>query len=48
MYLAIEIGGTNLQLAGGDAAGSPLEVVERRDVDPVQGAKGIRNQIAQV
>lgn len=48
MYLAIEIGGTKLQLAVGDAAGSPLEVVERRDVDPVQGAKGIRNQIAQV
>ena len=48
MYLAIEIGGTKLQLAVGDAAGSPLEVVERRDVDPAQGAEGIRNQIAQV
>ncbi len=48
MYLAIEIGGTKLQLAVGDAAGSPLEVLERRDVDPAEGAEGIRNQIAQV
>jgi glucokinase len=48
MYMAIEIGGTKLQLAVGDAAGSPLEVLERRDVDPSQGAAGIRNQIAQV
>ncbi len=47
MYMAIEIGGTKLQLAVGDAAGSPLKVLERRAVDPSQGAAGIRNQIAQ-
>lgn len=48
MYLAIEIGGTKLQLGIGTAQGGPLEELRRLDVDPQQGAEGIRQQIRQV
>lgn len=45
MYLGIEIGGTKLQLGVGTGDGSPLELLERFDVDPAQGARGILLQI---
>jgi glucokinase len=48
MYLAIEIGGTKLQLCVGPATGGPLAVLERIAVDPDRGADGIRDQIARV
>ena len=48
MYLAIEIGGTKLQLAVGAAHGEALAELVRLDVDPDQGAEGIRKQIEQV
>jgi glucokinase len=48
MYLAIEIGGTKLQLAVGTGQGGPLVELRRLDVDPGQGAEGIRRQIQQV
>lgn len=45
MYLGIEIGGTKLQLAVGDGAGSePVELV-RCAVDIAEGARGILAQI---
>lgn len=45
-HIAIEIGGTKLQLVAGDASG---RIVDRRrlDVDKSRGGAGIRNQIAQ-
>jgi glucokinase len=43
-HLAIEIGGTKLQLALGDASGAIHERV-RADVDRSQGANGIRSRI---
>ncbi len=46
MYLAIEIGGTKLQLAVGTGRGGPLTHLCRADVDRSQGAEGIRRQIA--
>ncbi|MEX1042227.1 MAG: ROK family protein [Pirellulaceae bacterium] len=46
--LAIEIGGTKLQLAIGREEGPPLVVVERRDINPEAGAAGILEQIEQV
>jgi glucokinase len=46
MYLAIEIGGTKLQLAVGAAQGPPLVDLCRFPVDRSQGAEGIRRQIA--
>lgn len=48
MYLAIEIGGTKLQLGIGAAKGGRLAEVRRLDVDPQQGAEGIRRSIQQV
>ena len=48
MYLAIEIGGTKLQLCVGPATAGPLAVLERLAVDPDRGAEGIREQIARV
>ena len=48
MYLAIEIGGTKLQLGVGAAKGGRLAEVRRLDVDPQQGAEGIRRSIQQV
>ncbi|MCS7305682.1 MAG: ROK family protein [Thermoguttaceae bacterium] len=48
MYLAIEIGGTKLQLAVGTGQGPPLVELRRFTVDRSQGAEGIRRQIAEV
>jgi glucokinase len=48
MYLGIEIGGTKLQLGLGAGDGSPLLALERRDVDPSEGARGILRQITEV
>ena len=45
MFLGIEIGGTKLQLAVGAGDGSALIALERADVDPQFGAKGILAQI---
>jgi glucokinase len=47
MFLAIEIGGTKLQLAVGSGDGRPLAALKRIDVDPRNGAEGIRRQIEQ-
>lgn len=47
MYLAIEIGGTKLQLAVGAGQGPPLVELQRFSVDRSQGAEGIRRQIAE-
>jgi glucokinase len=44
MFLGIEIGGTKLQLALGDAAATILEK-RKLTVDPALGAEGIRRQI---
>lgn len=46
MYLAVEIGGTKLQLAVGTGRGGPLVDLCRTDVDRAQGAAGIRRQLA--
>ena len=46
MILAVEIGGTKLQLALGDAAGR-IHERKRLTVDPARGATGIREQITQ-
>lgn len=48
LYLGIEIGGTKLQLGVGTGSGGPLEALERCEVDPLRGAEGIREQIAQI
>lgn len=48
MYLAIEIGGTKLQLAVGTGQGPPLVELERLPVDRSKGAEGIRRQIAEL
>lgn len=45
MYLGIEIGGTKLQLAVGAGDGSPLVALERAEVDPLLGARGILAQM---
>jgi glucokinase len=45
MFLGIEIGGTKLQLGVGAADGGPLAAIERVDVCPADGAKGILRQI---
>ena len=45
MYLGIEIGGTKLQLAVGNADGSPPVVLKRTNVDPARGAAGILEEI---
>lgn len=46
MILGIEIGGTKLQLAAGDAKGR-IQERRRLHVDPAGGAEGIRGQIEQ-
>src|SRR2546421_722157 len=38
MYLAIEIGGTKLQLAAGQGGGAPLAELRRFDVEATAGA----------
>jgi glucokinase len=45
MYLGIEIGGTKLQLGVGGGDGGPLAALERLDVDPARGARGILRQV---
>lgn len=47
VYLGIEIGGTKLQLGVGSGDGT-LVAIERLDIDPAQGASGIRQQIAEL
>ncbi len=44
LLLAVEIGGTKLQLVTGNQAGEHLDVT-RLDVDPARGADGIRQQL---
>ncbi len=46
MFLAIEIGGTKLQMALGQGNGR-IDALWREKVDPSQGGEGIRRQIAQ-
>ncbi|MHB8899928.1 MAG: ROK family protein [Thermoguttaceae bacterium] len=46
MLLAVEIGGTKLQLAVGPGGGEPLTELRRLDVDPADGAEGVLRQIA--
>ena len=48
MFLGIEIGGTKLQLGVGDAESGQLAVLRRADVQPAEGAEGIRRQIEQI
>lgn len=48
MYLGIEIGGTKLQLGVGPGDSATLAEIHRLDVDPAQGAAGIRHQIVAV
>jgi len=45
MYLGIEIGGTKLQLGVGRGGAASLVELRRFDVEPAQGAAGIREQI---
>ncbi|MCO6456378.1 MAG: ROK family protein [Pirellulaceae bacterium] len=45
MFLGIEIGGTKLQLAVGDAPGGALRDIRRLTVDPACGAEGILRQL---
>lgn len=46
MFLGIEIGGTKLQLGVGQGNSAALVEMRRFEVDPAQGAAGIRDQIA--
>ncbi len=48
MFLGIEVGGTKLQLGVGRGDGTPLESLDRLEVDARQGAAGIRRQIENV
>ena len=48
MLLGIEIGGTKLQLGVGAGTGTPLVELERRDVQPQEGAEPIRRQIVEL
>jgi glucokinase len=48
MFLGIEIGGTKLLLGVGDAEGGRLAALHRADVQPADGAEGIRRQIEQI
>lgn len=48
MYLGIEIGGTKLQVAVGSGTRAELLALRRTDVDPTQGAAGIRRQVEQL
>ncbi len=45
MYLGIEIGGTKLQVAVGSGSRAELVALRRTDVNPAEGAAGIRRQI---
>lgn len=45
MFLAIEIGGTKLQMAVGSGDGGPLAACVRADVEPEKGAEDIRRQV---
>jgi glucokinase len=45
MYLAVEIGGTKLQLAIGAGDGSPFVVLKRTEIRSEEGAIAIRRQI---
>jgi len=45
MFLGIEIGGTKLQLGVGAGDGASLIAIERAEVDPLLGAKGILARI---
>jgi len=47
MLLAIEIGGSKLQLGVGSGRGGPLAAMQRVDVDPGRGADGVLRQIEQ-
>lgn len=47
MFLGIEIGGTKLQLGVGSGDSVTLAEMRRFDVNPANGAAGIRDQIAQ-
>jgi glucokinase len=46
LLLAVEIGGTKLQLVTGTSAGEVIDVT-RLDVDPGQGAEGIQQRLSQ-
>lgn len=48
MFLGIEIGGTKLQVGVGRGDGSPLAELARFDVDREQGARGIRERLAEI
>ena len=48
MFLGIEIGGTKLQLGVGHGDGRPMVALQRWEVEPQQGADGIRRQIEQL
>lgn len=48
MFLGIEIGGTKLQLGVGDAESGSLAALERANVQPADGAEGIRRQIERI
>ncbi len=48
MLLAIEIGGTKLQLGVGSGDGGRLRELRRIDVEPEQGAEGIRRQLKEL
>jgi len=47
MFLGIEIGGTKLQLGCGTGDGRLLAAVNRLEVNPADGAKGVREQIVE-
>jgi glucokinase len=48
MFLGIEIGGTKLQLGVGRAESNKLIALQRADVQPADGAEGIRWQIERI
>lgn len=48
MLLAIEFGGTKLQVAVGPGDGQPFVAIRRADAQPRQGAEGIRRQVEEI
>ena len=48
MFLAIEVGGTKLQLGVGTGNGGPLADLRRATVEPAAGATGILEQIREI
>lgn len=48
MYLAIEIGGTKLQLGVGTGNGTPLVALRQTNIVPAKGAQGICQQIEEL